>query len=164
MKDYRQLILTFVIAILFSVFVFSLVEAVYPQPDYIDCEGPRLAKFEQNLSDAQFQAQQDEYASCYESYQLDRENYEFVRFLISIIIGVIAILVGMYVGISTPVGMAVASGLLLGGLFTIFFGTMSGWSSIGRILRPLVILIELVIVIWVAYKKLNNPSKGSKKK
>jgi len=146
MVDYRNAIIAVIIAILFAIFVHSMVDVFIENPDYSDCS-PRA--IEPNMSE-KYEYNQ----SCYDAQNDIREKNELIRFLVTTIVGVIAVIVGMYISIKEPVGMAIASGFLLGGLFSIFTGTLSGWGSISEIIRPIIILIEIVLVIWVAYKKL----------
>lgn len=47
----------------------------------------------------------------------------------------------------------VGTGLLLGGAFVLLFGTIQGFSSLDRFVKPIVMLAELILVIYLAYKK-----------
>lgn len=154
--DYRKLIVSLVIGVLFTIFVFTSIAAVYPDPEY-DCydDYPRYYLDDrQNMTDAQWQLREQELRECSDAHQQAREQHSFMIFLISSITGLIVLILAMYLPITNGVGMAIASGLLMGGLLTIFIGTIGGWSGIGQYVRPVVILVELVLVIWVAYKKL----------
>jgi len=53
---------------------------------------------------------------------------------------------------------------MLGGVFTLFFGTARYYSDMHRILRPVVMLIELLIVIYLIYKVFGKNMRTSKKK
>jgi hypothetical protein len=154
--DYRKLIIALVIAVLFSVFVFALVEAVYPQPEYPDCYGPKYYAIDENLTVAEREAENARIEACNTAYADANDSYQFIRFLIMAVVGVVVIVAAMFIPTHNTTAMAITSGLLLGGLFTLFIGTVSGWSSIGRIARPIIILVELLIVIWVAYKKFDK--------
>ena len=45
---------------------------------------------------------------------------------------------------------------MLGGLVTLFFGTFRYYEYLGRYVKPIVILVELIIVIYLSYKKLKD--------
>lgn len=162
MIDFRKVIISIVIAVLFTIFVFTLVEAVYPSPEYDQyCESMYDRPYNPNATPEELEAQRLANQECSQKYSDASDQHSFVVFLITAVLGLIATIVGMYIPASTPVGMSVASGLLLGGLFTLFIGTMVGWSGIGRVTRPIVMLVELCVVIWVSYRKLNE-TKSSK--
>jgi uncharacterized protein YqhQ len=154
--DYRKLIIALVIAVLFSVFVFALVEAVYPQPEYTNCYDSASPDYKYgytNLTPQERDLEDKKIQACTSAYEDERNQYEFIRFIIMAIVGVLVILAAMFIPAQNTTTLAIVSGLLLGGLFVLFAGTISGWSSIGRIARPIIILVELLLVIWVAYKK-----------
>jgi hypothetical protein len=171
MTDYRKLIVALVIAILFAIFVQTAIEAVRQAPEYNDfCDErpiPLKISDRNNISpeeEAEQTLQREEMDKCNDEYRNAREEYNFVIFIVSAVLGLVAVLVGLYVSVSSPVGLSIASGLLLGGLVTIFIGTMRGWDSIGVTIRPFVILAELIIVILVSYRKLNDKISTKKKK
>ena len=57
----------------------------------------------------------------------------------------------------------VGGGFILGGLITMFIATSMYWQHIDKIARPIVILAELILVLWIAYKKF-GPKKDKKAK
>ncbi len=173
MIDFRKLLVTLVIAILFAILVNTTIQAIHPQPDYNDfcgekVVGPYPTNYETTQTAEQKKAM-DEYNAksreCQERLSTAQKEFDYVVFITSSIAGIVAIVAGLYVSVQTPVGMSIASGLLLGGLFTLFFGTMSSWGNIGAVVKPIIILVEIIVVIVVAYKRLNEPQlKSSKSK
>ncbi|MFH1839789.1 MAG: hypothetical protein ABH849_01430 [Nanoarchaeota archaeon] len=155
MADKRNFVIIFVIALLFAVFVFAAIDAVYPRPQYNDfCEEkfvePRLPDEQQIVEDQE----------CRESYDAAREKYEQFVFYISAVLSLVAIFLGLYLPAhANTLNESIGSGFMLGGVFALFFGTIRSFSELGRFTRPIVILLELVLIIYIAYKKLGNSKK-----
>jgi len=151
--DIRKIIIILVIAALFAFFVNALVEAVYPSPDYDDyCEEfdrPYELK-EENVDEAAWK-------ECQEEYDNEKEKYNLVVFYVSIVLGLIAIIVGLFLpSDKDDLNQWVGSGFMLGGFFTLFIGTMRAYGDLHRIIRPIILLIELLIVIYVSYRKIGK--------
>ena len=176
MANIRKNIIIFVIGILFVLLVNLTIEAVYPMPSYEDycTRDPVPNLMPKNCS---YEASPELYESCdgvvryeYESgcpvsaycdtcYQdLDtaRENYNLIVFVISSIGGLGALIAGLNLPKNNPINEWVGSGFLLGGLLTIGTGTIRYFGDMGRYMRPIVIFIELVLVIYLTYKKLGK--------
>lgn len=183
--DIRRFIIIFVIAVLYAIFVQSLIQAVYPEPEYPTGCGARYPVPARPMTDAvecpQVTAHPAEEKACleqggymeaeygnpssycptdftcnmcqkhYEQYQQQRG---LVSFIVSAIFGLIAILIGLYLPQTNPLNEWVGFGFILGGLFSIFIGTAEYYQEMARVLRPIVMFLELVIVIYVAYKKI----------
>ncbi len=189
MIDLRKIVIIFVIAVLFAIFVHTFIQAVYPAPDWNDyCSSavkPRATPVRENCS--VFNVPEEQYASCgnqggYIEFLYDSEGcasgytcntcnvgYDEasrkqgqVAFYLSALLSLIAIVVGLFLPVSKhPLNEWIGTGLMLGGLFSLFFGTARYFSDLSRILRPVIMLVELAIVIFVAYRKLdqNKPKK-----
>ena len=184
MFDIRKALVIVVIGILFAIFTHTLILAVHDRPDYNDfCKlepKPRpLVELErrENLEcpniDAQVQecAAQDgqamydydengcpvfeECSFCNKDYNTAKEKYEWMYFLISSIMAIIAIVAGLLVP-NKGVWEMVSSGFMLGGLIALFVGTGTYFGSMNRILKPFVMAIEIAIVIFVAWVKLSK--------
>jgi len=180
MFDFRKALMVLVIAVLFAIFVFSTVEAIYPSPEYGDfCDNnPRqpIPRGLENECEA-LDVPQSAYDSCegHISYEYDsngcateyfcntcqneyddaREQHDRVVFYVSAILSLIAIFVALYLPEKkSKLHEWVGTGFLLGGVFVLFFGTIQGFTSLDRFIKPIVILVELVLVIYLAYKKL----------
>lgn len=157
MIDYRKGIVAVVIAVLFTLFIQSSIDAFVEEPEYNDfCEdiefpGP-------NASEEEREDFEDRREECEGEYQDAREQFEILAFLISSVFAILGIIGGLYIPVDEKVWMMVSSGILLGGLFTLFVGTIRGWESIDDVWRPFVLLGELLIVIFVAWKTLGEKS------
>ncbi|MBI1935016.1 DUF202 domain-containing protein [Candidatus Woesearchaeota archaeon] len=105
---------------------------------------------------------------CQKNFDDANEKYNFYVFLISSVLALVAIAIGLLLPPHNSLNEWVATGFMLGGLITLFFGTFRYYRYLGRYIKPLVIFVELIIVIYLAYKKLKdiktNVETGRKKK
>jgi hypothetical protein len=99
-------------------------------------------------------------STCQKEYNTADEKHKLIVFIISSIMGLIAIAVGLYLPIKNDLNEWIGSGFMLGGLFTLFTGTVVYYMEMGRFIRPIVMFIELCIVIYLAYKKLGRQDDG----
>lgn len=174
------------IAILFAFFVYFIIEAIYPSPKYedfckninyreptpvkvgiqVNCTDPWQSKGVQecssNKGSPEFRQDVngcDIFDKCnYCSRDFDEYNNDYQRnvFIITAIIGIIAIIFGMYFGVEF-----VAGGFLFGGIITLAYSTIRYFSrgNVDNWLRVIVLFIEILILIWIGYKKVVNKDK-----
>ena len=107
------------------------------------CEANEGAKWENNYCDFYYQ--------CQMNYDAAREKHSRIVFLVSVPAGVIALSVGIALGLPS-----VSSGLMLGGVFLVFYGTISYWDNFSDIMRVVILAIALGLLIWLGYKKLEH--------
>ena len=94
---------------------------------------------------------------CNNYLQKAQEKYRLIVFIVSSIMALIAIAVGLMLPVhKKPINEWIGTGFLLGGLITLFIGTIRYYEDMTRILRPIVMLLELALVIFLAYKKLKK--------
>ena len=186
MADVRRIIVIFVIAVLFTILINVSIDAFYDQPSYETYCRNNFAKpmqiVERDAVCAPIQPSQELLDSCTPEkgqidYKIDergcaaepycepcsgnfnraQEKYNFIVFLISCVTGLGALIAGLHLPQKkNPINEWIGSGFLLGGLITIFVGTARYFGDMGRYVRPIVILIELILVIYLAYKKLGK--------
>ena len=72
-------------------------------------------------------------------------------FFISVPVGLIAVATGIIIALPS-----VSSGLMFGGVFLTIYGTSQYWDNLSNWLRALILGIVLIILIWLAYKKLRS--------
>ena len=191
MVDLRRIVMIFIIAVLYSVFVYSFIEAVYPAPEYNDycgygerpyakplmptkeTETVTCPKIQEATEEEQKSCQHNlgyivyDYdnkgcptsyqCSCKPGYRDITEKHELVVFIVSAAFALLAIVIGLHLSPKkNPLNEWVATGFLLGGLVTLFVGTARYFGSMNKIIRPIVILIELIIVIYLTYKKMGK--------
>ena len=95
--------------------------------------------------------------TCQKELDDSMKGYNLIVFIISSILGLIAIFAGVYLPThKNALNEWVGTGFMLGGIISVFIGTARYYSDMARIVRPIILLIELIIIIWLAYKKLNK--------
>ena len=186
MIDLRKILIIFIIAVLFSVFVQALIIAIHPSVKYEDfCEVETFVKpmivergnctkiispVEKEIESCKkihgnIQYRYDEYSypekwkceTCEYEFEQARKYHNFIVFIISSIFGLIAIALGLYLPIAkNPVNHWISTGFMLGGLITLFIGTIVYYNDMGRYIRPVIMLVELMIIIYIAYKKIKK--------
>ena len=167
MVDYRKVIVSLTIALLFVFFVQASIQAVSQPPNYSDfCDYNYSHPDRSQLSEEEFEQRQEQYRieqeECSQEYSEADDVYALFVFLISGLLGLIAIFAALKMPSKEDVSSMISSGLLLGGLITLFVGTIRGWGGIDVYLRPLVLLLELLLVIYLAYVTM-SPKKKNKK-
>ena len=134
------------IAILIFIVVLLGTNVFYPRPEIEDfgCENERLMP---TIEGKEFNAtEQAEYQKCWDEFDEARDIYDRNFFLITSIIGFIAIIVSMFL-----LGMInIAAGTAFAGLALIVFGFMVGWQSTNDIIKFIIGLIIAVTVIIFA--------------
>lgn len=151
--DIRKVIIILVIGALFAFFVNALIEAIYPGPNYDDFCGEFQTPYQLEKEDVDTEA----WKQCQENYDAANEKYNMVVFYVSVLLGLMAIILGLYLpGHKDDLNLWIGSGFMLGGFFTLFVGTARAYSDLHRIIRPIVLLLELLIVIYVSYKKMGK--------
>jgi hypothetical protein len=83
-----------------------------------------------------------------ENYEAQNESYSRNIFIVSLILGILVLVAGAFL-IKLEF---VAGGLMIGGVFTLLYGTTSYWQFAGEILKFVLSLIGLVLLISIAYK------------
>ena len=101
---------------------------------------------------------------CQRDFDNANQKYNFMYFIFSSILAVIAIGVGLMLPTDKSLNEWVATGFMLGGLITLFFGTFRYYEYLGRYIKPIVIFAELVIVIFLSYRKLHDSKSGKKRR
>ncbi|MFH1401248.1 MAG: hypothetical protein ABIH41_07065 [Nanoarchaeota archaeon] len=195
MVDIRKIIIIFVIAVLFAVFVFTAIEAVYPQPQYDDfCPTNAYSRpypdaktaescptsvsaptqevdacsarkgYIEYIYDADGCATDFRCNTCQAAFNDANDVHNLYIFYISAVLALIAIFVGLYLPAdANSLNEWIGTGLMLGGTFALFYGTVRSFGALDRIVRPIVMLCELLLIIFIAYKKIGNLRQDKKK-
>ncbi len=170
-----------VIAVLFSMFVFSLVDVVMESPEYEnfcgaeekpirplqkDLECPAFAESTSSeredcgLRKGDIEYSYDELGcpisyecnTCRALYEDASKQHRLIGFIITSVLGLIAVIIGMYIKSKKDIVEWVFSGIIIGGIASIFIGTLEYFGDMGRFVRPFVLLAEMAMIIWVAIK------------
>lgn len=96
---------------------------------------------------------------CQKNFDEADDSYSKVVFIISLIVGLIALFVGYRYLSVEPVGSA----LMASGVGSIFYGSIRNWQNLSDVLRFLLLLIALVFLIWIAMR-INRDSKSRNNK
>jgi hypothetical protein len=140
-------ILMIAIAIIFALFIGYGIDTFYEAPEWED-----YCDIEERIVDPANQTKLAEREQCEEEFDAVREPYERNVFIITLIIGMIAIIIG---GVVLKVE-TVSSGIMGGGVFTLIYGTMRYWGDMHKYLRFTVLTIVLIVLIWIGYKKFKD--------
>ena len=158
----KQVIVGLAIAIIFTLFINYGIMTFYDRPLYDDfC--PNLFEITNEIECSGANGEWFEYAegsvpriegetgncnnkmSCNEAFDTARESYSKVYFIITLILGLTALIGGIFIEQKT-----INLGALVGGLLTLFVGTISYWEFAEDLLRFVILGITLVILIYVA--------------
>ncbi len=189
--DIRKIAIIFVIGALFAILAFSTIDAFVENPrdefcsekffdpprkitDEIDCDNiiaPREAQIACNDNDGYIIYDYDEngcavdyQCSCKEGYSDALRNYEFLNFILYTIFATIGIAIGVFLpSKKNPLHEWVGTGFMVGGFICLFIGTIRYFEEMNKMIRPVVILIEMVIIIYISYKKLGDIKEQVKK-
>jgi hypothetical protein len=182
--DIRKYGVVIAVAILSAILVYSIADAVAPQVDYDRCYPP--APYSPDATRAQQTGCMDalpdaaaetacrdagnayearygvdgcvrEYvcSDCYRLQQEAQEQRTAVIFYVAVGLGLLLVVIGFLL----PLGSVhewVGLGLIIGGVVSMFIGTVQYWSDLTRWMRPVVIAIELVILLVIVYKRMGD--------
>jgi len=165
-KNIKAFILSIVIAIVLSSFIIYLVESFHPNPKWEDYCGeikyPKIANGKEIENIAQEICEQNKGAKwmdgycdyeygCRKNYDESIEKHRFIIFLVAVPAGLIAVALGIWLALPS-----VSSGLMLGGVFLTIYGTSNYWDKFSNWIKVLILGIVLIVLIWLAYKKLER--------
>ena len=171
----RVMNVVFGIGIAILIFIVSTlgISVFYPRPEVEDfgCDskrsniGPQCSENMtvgecQELEFKQFIAEENngEYQKCWDNFSDVRDIYNKNYFLITSIIGFLAIIVSMYLFSMTNI----AAGTAFSGLALIVFGFMVGWQSTDDVIKFIISLIITSVVIFFAVIVNKRYETGSK--
>lgn len=186
--DLRQIAVAAAVAILSAVFVILLIDLIYREPQWNDyCKddyGPRAKPVPAGIElkcDYQYGEEEQNCAEekglvrtklnesgcpifdycdpCSKDYDAARKIYTRNVFIVAGVIGVIAIFAGTFWKIEF-----LASGLMFGGLILLFYATVRYFHDADKLLRVIIIFAELLLVLWIGYKKLYKSERKKKLK
>ena len=77
--------------------------------------------------------------------------------MVTALLGLVAIILGLYLPKDiNSLNEWIGTGFMFGGLISVFIGTARYFQDMHKIVRPIIILIELILVILITYKKLKD--------
>jgi hypothetical protein len=191
MADIKKIVLTIAVGVLFALFVGFLVDAVYPSPEYNDfCKPENRPVYEKfpypasvNTSCPSINYNDPIYSSCtsdkgYVAYKLDNsgcqvdpycdtcsvefdkasKKYSRNLFFILAPVSILAIILGMFLLLES-----IGSGFILGGILVLIYATIRVFGDLSKVMRAILLGVELALVIWLGYKRIEKGSVKKKK-
>jgi|SRR3989338_4531676 len=189
---FKNFVLGVGIFIVFALALFQGLETFYPTPQYDDfCTGhPGPIIYKEPTQCSNIPGLQNRASQCWDSKgeffytydsngcpidgvcddcRIDYENaldkHSTKIFIISIVIGILVFVAGLFLLSTEPVGSA----LMASGIWAVFYGVVKNWRNFTDSWRFLLLFILLIVLIWVALrfnkKHVNvfSRSKNSKK-
>ncbi len=170
LSKWKKLALSLAILIVLNVFFNVGLDTFYPAPEYdaycpVVAEDKTMATYETGEACNEAGGSWvepagkdvggycDFYGDCYKAYDDAMQPYNRTAFIILTVLGVGTLLGGL---MATTLPMAVANGLLYGGVLSILIGTMRYWSYMDDYFRFIVSGVALVLLIAVGVKKLKD--------
>lgn len=185
--DAKKIAMILGIGILLPLFLGFFVDAIYAEPKYEDyCKNQLYTDYKQplnnvNCSDYYSTPQAREclngqgqpvprydanncpvYESCdycQKDFNTTRGLYNRNVFFILAPIGLAIVILGIYFTVDY-----IGAGLMFGGLATMFYATVRYFSDMSKLLRALVLLFELIVIIYIGYKKIEDNAQNRKGK
>lgn len=162
----KSVILAVSIAIVLALFIGISIETFYPTPNYDDYCGERAIPVRLEQTQEYCKSQGGKWYAdsgpkgegycdydyyCRQELEDARENHGKFVFIISVIFGFIALLIG-WLALKKE---AVSSGIMGGGAMMVIYGIIRYWSYAQDYLRIMILGAILAILIFIGYKKLN---------
>jgi hypothetical protein len=92
--------------------------------------------------------------TCNYSYEQDLIKYKKINFVITSLIGIILIIISLKYKIKKNTKSWFYSSIILSGIVILTFSTLTYYSAIDRMLRPVILIVELLLIISLAKKNL----------
>ena len=93
---------------------------------------------------------------CKKEFNVASKKFNLIYFILSSILAVVVIVIGLFLPTKNPLNEWIGTGLILGGLFALFFGTIIYYQHMDRFVKPVIILLELILVIYLTYRTLKK--------
>lgn len=150
-----SVLIALVITALTASFLFSVGSAIFEEPDYADYCGdvtPYPDRFE-NMTAQEREDHDREWRECQEAYRSARDTTRTNVFFIVTALAVVVIIGALYVRPArVDLTFYIVSGIVFGAIVAILISTMQNWGAFGRLARPFILLVEIVLVTFVAYR------------
>ncbi|MGV8172295.1 MAG: hypothetical protein ACP5OA_06410 [Candidatus Woesearchaeota archaeon] len=178
--DAKRIAMVIAIVVLLPLFVGLFTDAVYEEPEYedycndtyydypkmipatpVNCTdaymSPEVRKCNNEKGMPEFRYDSNncqQFKSCnYCSLAFDTAKQKYNRniFFVLLPLGLIIVILGIYLTVDY-----LGAGLMFAGLIVMFYATFRYFSDMSKILRAIVILIELLVIMWIGYKKIEQ--------
>lgn len=132
-------------------------EIIFPNNDSIECD-KQGGYLEYSFDNKGCQVLPAKCNTCQKEFDSAQKLYNRNVFYISAPVGLAAIFLGVLWTIDF-----LGSGFMFGGIAVLTIGTIGYFSNMNKYLRVLVILLELLLLIWIGYRKLVSNEEKRKK-
>ncbi|MDD3480985.1 MAG: hypothetical protein PHW75_02055 [Patescibacteria group bacterium] len=147
------IIYTLILAVIIAVFVGVTLNTFYPTPDYPDKDVFENVEHEDReptkAEIAEDEAQMNEYED-------EMQGWSQIASVVILVSATALVALGLFMSDKMPI---IPNGILLGGLFTLFYGVILGFQSNERYLIFGVTTASLVVIISAGYLKFVKPDK-----
>jgi len=90
---------------------------------------------------------------CSRDFNDAQQKYNRNIFFILLPLGLIIVIIGIYFAVDY-----LGAGLMFAGLIVMFYATFRYFSDMSKMLRAIVILVELLVIMWIGYQKIERKS------
>ena len=129
------------IVIILNIFFNVVVALAYPAPDYnnyCQMQTPTSAPAD--------------YTACQNAYKAASDQHALYAFVIMVVLGLIALIVGFI-----PIGSSiVSSGLSYGGVLAFVVASTSYWGDAGNWIRLFISAVGLIALIYIGWRKFKD--------
>lgn len=137
------------IVIVVNLFFNYALSLAYKQPDYNTfCQSVPVQVPGGNVSTVDTQY----YVTCQNNFQTAENNYNENVFIALVVLGVLCVFLGNFLGGNAVIGIA----LSLSGVLSFVIASMRYWGSADNFIKVIILAIALAILFWVAIKKFKN--------
>ena len=149
------MIYTFILALIIAVFVGITINTFYPGPEYPNQE---MTEMKEEPTTEEEKAMAEKNRVIEEEYREKNEDWSQNVSIIVISAATVFVALGLFLAGKMPV---LPNGVLMGGLFTIFYGVGMAMSSGSRYVIFGVVTASLVIIVAAGYLKfVHNENKS----
>jgi len=141
----RQIATGFGIAIIFPLLVYYGISTFHPAPKLSSSPVRILST---NATPEERKEYSDEQRQRQETYRNAAKEFARVLVVVSTPLGVAAILIGAYLSF-----LAVGTGLILGGIFTVAWGYWNYWSYLDDWIRFVSLLAGFAVLIFIGIRR-----------
>lgn len=147
------IIYTIILAVIIAVFIGVALNTFYPAPEYPRSDVYESAEFEKREPTAEEQRGEQR---IQEEYEAKMQDWSQVASIVILVSATALVALGLFMAEKMPI---IPNGILLGGLFTLFYGVVLGFQSNERYLIFGVTTASLVVIVAAGYLKFVKPAK-----
>lgn len=86
--------------------------------------------------------------TCNKEYQKEYEKYSRIVFIVATTLGVISLIGGLLIKVSS-----VSGGVMSGGIILLIIGVVKYWTYLSKYIQWILLGVLLALLVWIGYKK-----------